>query len=97
MPPSRLVRAGAAGLARPSSKIVVGTQACRRLGCNSAPANVDVQLWLLSTPVEQTAPENPCVSSTAQYITLTHDGQLLAEATIRSATHRPSVHALVVA
>jgi len=33
------------------------------------------------------------VSSTPQYITLTDDGQLLAEATIRSATHRPSIHA----
>ena len=43
--------------------------------------------------VEQTARENSNVSSTPQYITLTDDGQLLAEATIRSATHRPSVHA----
>jgi hypothetical protein len=33
------------------------------------------------------------VSSTPQYITLTDEGQVLAEATIRSATHRPSVHA----
>jgi hypothetical protein len=33
------------------------------------------------------------VSSTPQYITLTDDGQILAEATIRSATHRPSLHA----
>ena len=33
------------------------------------------------------------MSSTPQYITLTDGGQLLAEATIRSATHRPSLHA----
>ena len=33
------------------------------------------------------------MSSTPQYVTLTDDGQLLAEATIRSATHRPSIHA----
>ena len=33
------------------------------------------------------------MSSTPQYITLTDEGQLLAEATIRSATHRPSIHA----
>jgi hypothetical protein len=33
------------------------------------------------------------MSSTPQYLTLTDDGQVLAEATIRSATHRPSIHA----
>ena len=33
------------------------------------------------------------MSSTPQYITLTDDNQMLAEATIRSATHRPSIHA----
>ena len=33
------------------------------------------------------------MSSTPQYLTLTDDDQILAEATIRSATHRPSVHA----
>ncbi len=33
------------------------------------------------------------MSSTPQYITLTDDNQILAEATIRSATHRPSIHA----
>jgi hypothetical protein len=33
------------------------------------------------------------VSSTPQYITITDDGQVLAEATIRSATHRPAIHA----
>ena len=33
------------------------------------------------------------MSSTPQYLTLTDDGQILAEATIRTATHRPSVHA----
>ncbi len=33
------------------------------------------------------------MSSTPQYVTLTDDGHLLAEATIRSATHRPSIHA----
>jgi len=33
------------------------------------------------------------VSSTPQYLILTQDGQILAKATIRSATHRPSVHA----
>jgi hypothetical protein len=33
------------------------------------------------------------VSSTPQYITLTDDDQILAEATIRSATHRPAIHA----
>jgi hypothetical protein len=33
------------------------------------------------------------VSSTPQHITLTDDGQILAEATIRSATHRPAIHA----
>src|SRR5215217_7131442 len=35
----------------------------------------------------------PDVSSTPQYITLTDDGQVLAEATICSATYRPSIHA----
>src|SRR5215213_11130268 len=38
-------------------------------------------------------PGEPNVSSTPQYVTLTDDGHLLAEATIRSATHRPSIHA----
>ena len=33
------------------------------------------------------------MSSTPQHITVTDDGQILAEATIRTATHRPSVHA----
>ena len=33
------------------------------------------------------------MSSTPQYITLTDDNQILAEATIRSATHRPAIHA----
>jgi len=33
------------------------------------------------------------VSSTPQYITITDHGQVLAEATIRSATHRPAIHA----
>jgi hypothetical protein len=33
------------------------------------------------------------VSSTPQYLTLTDDNQILAEATIRSAIHRPSIHA----
>ncbi len=33
------------------------------------------------------------MSSTPQYITLTDDDHRLAEATIRSATHRPSIHA----
>ncbi|HWH99850.1 MAG TPA: hypothetical protein VNT27_05930 [Propionibacteriaceae bacterium] len=33
------------------------------------------------------------MSSTPQYLTLTDDNQILAEATIRSATHRPSIHA----
>ena len=33
------------------------------------------------------------MSSTPRYLTLTDDGQVLAEATIRSATHRSSVHA----
>jgi hypothetical protein len=42
--------------------------------------------------VEQTARE-PTVSSTPQHITLTDHGQMVAEATVRSATHRPSVHA----
>jgi hypothetical protein len=35
----------------------------------------------------------PDVSSTPQYITLTDDDHMWAEATIRSATHRPSIHA----
>ena len=33
------------------------------------------------------------MSSTPHYLTLTDDDQILAEATIRTATHRPSVHA----
>jgi hypothetical protein len=33
------------------------------------------------------------VSSTPQYITVTDNGQLLAEATIRSTTDRPTIHA----
>ncbi len=33
------------------------------------------------------------MSSTPRYITLTDDNQILAEATIRSATHRPAIHA----
>jgi hypothetical protein len=33
------------------------------------------------------------VSSTPQHITLTDHGKILAEATIRTGTHRPSVHA----
>ena len=33
------------------------------------------------------------MSSTPQYITLTDEDQILAEATIRSATHRPAIHA----
>lgn len=33
------------------------------------------------------------MSSTPRYITLTDDNQMLAEATVSSTTHRPSVHA----
>ena len=48
---------------------------------------------LLSTRCRADCPGEFSVSSTPQYITLTDEGQLLAEATIRSATHRPSIHA----
>ena len=33
------------------------------------------------------------MSSTPRYIALTDDNRILAEATIRSATHRPAIHA----
>jgi hypothetical protein len=55
---------------------------------------MEVQLISRCPPVvEQTAREKPNVFSTPQYFTLTDDNHILAEATIRSATHRPAIHA----
>jgi hypothetical protein len=66
----------------------------RRLGLEPAHVNLEVRL-VSCCPSRRRANCSgvPNVSSTPQYITLIDDHQMLAEATIRSATHRPSIHA----
>ena len=66
----------------------------RRLALEPGDVNMKVRL-VSCCPSRRRAncSGDPNVSSTPQYLTLTDDNQVLAEATIRSATHRPSIHA----